>query len=102
MYQDAVMVAASQNTQYRVKNLRPQDYNLQVSKTGSGFTRRMSNWKNRKWVYPSNIVYLATSQKIKGIVPVFQTIYQAGLSDFSPKKEILFWIHLWGQGLPTL
>lgn len=60
------MVPASKNTRCRVKNLYSQDYDLQVSKTGSGFARRMSNWKNREWVYPSNVVYLATSQKNKG------------------------------------
>lgn len=66
MYQDAVMVPASQATRDRVKNLSKRDKSLRFSKTGSGFGIKTANWKNRALVYPSNVVHFATTTKNKG------------------------------------
>jgi DNA modification methylase len=59
MYQDNVKIPISPSTIKRVKTLSPNDKDRQMSASQSGLGRRMANWKDRAFVYPSNVLYLA-------------------------------------------
>lgn len=56
MYQDEVMVPAGDWKKTRMKNLSDKDKQRQSSSTGSGFSKNISNWKDRDMVYPSNVL----------------------------------------------
>ncbi|MEL6941767.1 MAG: site-specific DNA-methyltransferase [Bacteroidota bacterium] len=66
MYQEAVMIPASPNTQARMQRLKSQDHRVKISQSGSGFRVRTSNWKDRKLVYPTNVLHLSTTTFNKG------------------------------------
>ena len=66
MYQSAVMVERSENTVKRVAHLSENDRRRMKSKTGSTFSKTIANWVDRKMVYPSNILYLATETRNVG------------------------------------
>ncbi|MEN0047530.1 MAG: site-specific DNA-methyltransferase [Bacteroidota bacterium] len=61
MYQEAVMMPVSPSTQARMQRLRKQDHKVKISQSGSGFRVRTSNWKDRKLVYPTNVLHLGTT-----------------------------------------
>lgn len=63
MYQDAVMIEASESTKRRAAHLCNNDRKRTVSTTGSGFTRKMANFQNRHLVYPSNVLSLPTESR---------------------------------------
>ncbi len=60
MYQEKVMVQVGDWAQNRLKNLSETDKKRDISKAGSGFGKNISNWVNRKKVYPTNVLHLAT------------------------------------------
>lgn len=53
------MVPASEATKKRMLCLNEKDKALTMSATGSGFSRKMSNWIGRDMVYPDNVLYLS-------------------------------------------
>jgi site-specific DNA-methyltransferase (adenine-specific)/site-specific DNA-methyltransferase (cytosine-N4-specific) len=71
MYQDEVMVPIGDWANTRLKNLSNIDKIRNYSKTGSGFSRNLSNWENRDWVYPTNVLNIATGCKNKNHSAVF-------------------------------
>jgi site-specific DNA-methyltransferase (adenine-specific)/site-specific DNA-methyltransferase (cytosine-N4-specific) len=60
MYQDEVMIPVGNWAEGRLKNLSGTDKIRDNSKNGSGFGKNISNWLDRKWVYPSNVLNFAT------------------------------------------
>lgn len=66
MYQDAVMVPIGDWAQIRLNNLSDTDKRRDVSKVGSGFGKNVSRWKDRKYVYPTNVLHMATECSNKG------------------------------------
>lgn len=60
MYQDAVMVPMGDWAKSRLKNLSKTDMKRDNSKVGSGFGKKIANWKNRDLAYPTNVLHLAT------------------------------------------
>jgi len=56
MYQDAVKVAIGDWKNLRFKSLSKKDYIRSVSGTNSHFGRKVSNWLNRRKVYPHNVL----------------------------------------------
>jgi site-specific DNA-methyltransferase (adenine-specific) len=60
MYQEAVMVPVGDWAKKRLKRLSDTDKIRDNSKTGSGFGKNISNWKNRDMVYPNNVLQLST------------------------------------------
>jgi site-specific DNA-methyltransferase (adenine-specific) len=60
MYQTAVMVPVGDWAKERLSNLSDTDKTRDESKVGSGFGKNISNWVNRKKVYPNNVLHLAT------------------------------------------
>jgi site-specific DNA-methyltransferase (adenine-specific) len=66
MYQEAVMVPVGDWAQSRLNNLSDTDRTRDESKVGSGFGKNISNWLNRKLVYPTNVIHMATECGNKG------------------------------------
>lgn len=60
MYQDAVKVPVKDWAKKRLSKLSETDKRRDESKTLSGFGKKISNWVDRKLVYPDNVLYLAT------------------------------------------
>lgn len=60
MYQDAVMVRRGKWGDVRLKNLSKADKTRKNSEVGSGFGRKVENWVSREFVYPTNVLHIAT------------------------------------------
>ncbi len=60
MYQDAVKVPIGDWANSRLTKLSDTDKIRDTSKSGSGFGKNISNWLNKKTVYPTNVLHLAT------------------------------------------
>lgn len=60
MYQKAVMVPRGEWAETRLKHLSKTDRIRDESKVSSGFGKNVSNWVNRKMVYPTNVLNFAT------------------------------------------
>jgi DNA modification methylase len=56
MYQDAVKVPMGDWAKQRFKTMTEKDFVRHVSNTNSKFGRNVSNWLNRRKVYPHNVV----------------------------------------------
>ncbi len=73
MYQDQVMVPVGDWAQTRLKNLSETDKKRDNSKVGSGFGKKIENWVGREYVYPSNVLHMATecyNQQHSAVFPV--------------------------------
>jgi DNA modification methylase len=71
MFQDAVMVPTGDWAKTRLKNLSETDRTRDESKVGSGFGKNISNWLNRSYAYPTNVIHLATECGNKNHSAVF-------------------------------
>lgn len=60
MYQDAVKIPVGDWAKTRLKNLSETDQIRDTAKNGSGFGKNISNWVGREFVYPTNVLHLAT------------------------------------------
>lgn len=56
MYQDAVKVPIGDWAQSRFKSMTEKDFTRYVSRTNSKFGRNVSNWLNRRKVFPHNVL----------------------------------------------
>jgi len=66
MYQDAVRVPVGSWAETRLKHLSRTDLERDESRVGSGFGKNVSNWVERKTVYPTNVLHLATECSNRG------------------------------------
>ncbi|MGA2505097.1 MAG: site-specific DNA-methyltransferase [Anaerolineales bacterium] len=71
MYQDAVMVPVGDWSKGRLKNLSETDKTRDNSRVGSGFGKNVSNWVGREFVYPSNVLHMATECYNQGHAATF-------------------------------
>lgn len=60
MFQEAVMVPVGDWAQKRLEKLSDTDRIRDESRSLSGFGKNVSNWVGRKYVYPTNVLHLAT------------------------------------------
>lgn len=60
MFQDAVKVPMGNWKNKRLSKLSQTDRIRDVSKVGSGFGKNVSNWIERDFAYPTNVLHLAT------------------------------------------
>ncbi len=60
MYQEEVMIPVGDWAKTRLRKLSETDMKRDNSKVGSGFGKNVSNWVNRKKVYPTNVLHMAT------------------------------------------
>ncbi len=73
MYQEAVMVPVGDWAKDRLAKLSATDRVRDESKVGSGFGKNISHWVNRKKVYPTNVLHMATecaNQNHSAVFPV--------------------------------
>lgn len=66
MYQEAVMVSIGDWSKRRLSSLGPNDLVRTESKVQSGFGKNVSNWVDRRLVYPSNVLHLPTECSNRG------------------------------------
>jgi site-specific DNA-methyltransferase (adenine-specific) len=66
MYQEAVMVPMGNWSKKRLAKLSATDRIRDESKVGSGFGKNVSNWLGKQFVYPTNVLYLATECANRG------------------------------------
>jgi len=66
MYQEAVMVPIGDWSKKRLAKLSPTDLIRDESKVGSGFGKNVSNWLGKRFVYPTNVLHLATECANRG------------------------------------
>jgi len=66
MFQDSVMIPVGDWAETRLRNLSETDRIRDESRVGSGFGKNISNWLDRKFVYPSNVLHLATESSNRG------------------------------------
>jgi site-specific DNA-methyltransferase (adenine-specific) len=71
MFQEAVMVPMGDWTKVRLAKLSETDKRRDESKVGSGFGKNISNWINRDYAYPTNVLYLSTECQNKNHSAVF-------------------------------
>ncbi len=66
MYQESVMVPIGDWSKKRLSKLSETDLTRDESKVGSGFGKNVSNWLGRQFVYPTNVLHLATECANRG------------------------------------
>ena len=66
MNQEAVMVPTGDWADSRLKNLSETDKTRDPSKNENGFGKNVSNWVGREYVYPTNVLHMATECGYKG------------------------------------
>ena len=71
MCQEAVMVPTGEWSKRRLINLSETDRRRDESKAGSGFGKNISNWINRAYAYPTNVLHMATECGNKNHSAVF-------------------------------
>lgn len=65
MYQDAVKVPIGDWAQSRFKSMTEKDFIRYVSRTNSKFARNVSNWLNRRKVFPHNVLVFETEHYVE-------------------------------------
>lgn len=65
MYQDAVKVPIGDWAKQRFKSMTEKDFIRNISRTNSKFGRNVSNWLNKKKVYPHNVLVFEKEHYIK-------------------------------------
>jgi site-specific DNA-methyltransferase (adenine-specific) len=71
MFQESVMIPTGDWAKTRLKRLSETDKSRDESKVGSGFGKNISNWINRNYAYPTNVIYMATECGNKNHSAVF-------------------------------
>ena len=66
MFQEEVMVPVGDWADSRLRHLSETDKTRDESRVGSGFGKNVSNWLDRDFVYPSNVLYMATESSNRG------------------------------------
>lgn len=66
MYQESVMVPIGNWSNKRLAKLSQTDIMRDESKVGSGFGKNISNWLGKNFVYPTNVLHLATECDNRG------------------------------------
>lgn len=66
MRQEAVMVPMGDWKEARLRNLSDNDRDRFASQHGNSFGKRIANWVDRDWAYPSNVLHLATECGYRG------------------------------------
>ena len=66
MFQDEVMVPVGRWADSRLRKLSETDQTRDESRVGSGFGKNVSNWLERDYVYPTNVLHMATESSNRG------------------------------------
>ena len=87
MYQEAVMVPIGDWSKKRLAKLSETDRIRDESKVGSGFGKNVSNWLGRRFVYPTNVLHLATECANRGHSASFPVSLPAWFIKLFTQKE---------------
>lgn len=63
MYQDAVRVPIGDWAAQRLSRLSEKDLTRDPSRVGSPFAKRVANWVGKEFVYPDNVIHIATESQ---------------------------------------
>ena len=66
MNQDAVMVPMGDWRHARLRNLSETDQVRDLSRNGNGFGKRVANWVERDFAYPTNVLHMSTECGYQG------------------------------------
>lgn len=66
MNQDAVMVPMGDWKHARLRNLSETDRIRDLSRNGNGFGKRVANWTEREFAYPTNVLHMPTECGYQG------------------------------------
>ena len=66
MNQDAVMVPMGDWRHARLRNLSETDQIRDLSRNGNGFGKRVANWVERDFAYPTNVLHMSTECGYQG------------------------------------
>lgn len=67
MYQDAVKVPIGDWAEKRFKSLSDNDFKRHISSTNGSLGRNVSNWIDRKKVYPHNVIVMEEERYLNGV-----------------------------------
>lgn len=68
MYQDAVKVPIGDWADKRFKSMSEKDFRRHVSQTNSSLGRNVSNWLDRKKVYPHNVIVFEEEHYVTNVL----------------------------------
>lgn len=86
MYKDEVMIPVGSWSTRRLKSLSDKDKIRDNSKVNSGFGKNVSNWIGNDYVYPTNVLYMATECNNKGHAATFPVALPAWFIKLFTKK----------------
>jgi site-specific DNA-methyltransferase (adenine-specific)/site-specific DNA-methyltransferase (cytosine-N4-specific) len=68
MYQDSVKVPIGDWSKKRFKSMSKNDYKRYLSSTNDSFSRNVSNWLDRKKVYPHNVIVFEEEHYLSNVI----------------------------------
>jgi site-specific DNA-methyltransferase (adenine-specific)/site-specific DNA-methyltransferase (cytosine-N4-specific) len=68
MYQDSVKVPIGDWAEKRFKSMSDNDFKRHLSQTNSSLGRNVSNWLNRKKVYPHNVIVFEEEHYVSNVI----------------------------------
>ena len=75
MYQNAVKVPIGDWSKKRFKSMTDNDFQRHISQTNGSLGRNVSNWLNRKKVYPHNVVVFEEEHYISNVIEFATVCY---------------------------
>lgn len=91
MYQDSVKVPIGDWSKKRFKSLSQNDFERSISNTKSNFGRNVSNWLNKKKVYPHNVLVFEKEHYFLSNVLHFPTACNNKNHSAAYPLELPFW-----------
>ena len=89
-YQDEVMIPIGDWGTKRLANLSARDHARPNNNTGSGFSMKRANWSGREFVYPSNVLHLATESANKNHSAAFpETLPEWFIKLFTKEGDVV-------------
>lgn len=102
MYQEAVMVPIGDWSKRRLSKLSATDLRRDESRVGSGFGKNVSNWLGRQYVYPTNVLHLATECANRGHSASFPVSLPAWFIKLFTQEEDLVLDPFMGSGTTAI
>lgn len=102
MYQEAVMVPIGDWSKKRLSKLSAADLRRDESRVGSGFGKNVSNWLGRQFVYPTNVLHLATECANRGHSASFPVALPAWFIKLFTREEDLVLDPFMGSGTTAI
>ncbi len=102
MYQESVMVPIGDWSNKRLAKLSKTDIIRDESKVGSGFGKNISNWLGKHYVYPTNVLHLATECYNRGHSASFPVSLPSWFIKLFTQKEDMILDPFMGSGTTAI